>query len=230
MVDRLAVFALIVGRTSMYGPARAFGEWALGLSALMLLLSGCAGMSQKECTAADWRTVGYEDGVNGYAGGRIAQYRTACAKYGVTPDLARYQSGREQGLREFCRASNGYRIGAAGGSYGGVCPDDLEAPFLSAFNAGHELYTLVARVSNTDAQLNAKRNELSGIEHGIVAGSAAVVSDGTTSEQRAQALVDTAQMAEQAGRLRAEIRQLEMDRATYERDLEDYRSRVRPIT
>src|SRR5882757_8061015 len=56
--------------------------------------------------------------------------------------------------------------------------------------------------------------------------SAAVVSDGTTSEQRAQALVDTAQMAEQAGRLREEIHQLEADRVNYERDLEDYRSRV----
>jgi len=214
----------------MYSASHALRKRVLGLSALILLLSGCAGMSQKECTATDWRTVGYEDGVNGYAGGRIAQYRTACAKYGVTPDLALYQAGREQGLREFCRPANGYRIGEAGGSYGGVCPSDLEGPFLSAFNAGRELYTLEARVSNTDAQLDAKRRELSGVEHGIVASSAAVVSDGTTGEQRAQALVDTAQMAEQAGRLREEIRQLEVDRTNYERDLEDYRSRLRPIS
>ncbi|MDB6009131.1 MAG: hypothetical protein JWL65_1381, partial [Gammaproteobacteria bacterium] len=102
--------------------------------------------------------------------------------------------------------------------------------FLSAFNVGHELYTLQARVWNTDAQMDARRRELSGIEHGIVGRSAAVVSDGTTSEQRAQALVDTAQMAEQAGRLREEIHQLEADRVNYERDLEDYRSRVHPIT
>jgi len=205
-------------------------NWASGLCSLTLLLSGCAGMSQKECTVADWRTVGYEDGVNGYAGARIAEYRTACAKYGVTPDLAQYQSGREQGLREFCRPTNGYRIGAAGGSYGGVCPDDLEGPFIAAFNAGHELYTLQARVWNADSQLDAKRRELSGIEHDIVASSASVVGNATTGEQRAQALIDTAQMAEQAGRLRGEIQQLESDRATYERELEAYRSTPRPIT
>lgn len=197
---------------------------------LTLLASGCASMSQQECAATDWQTVGYEDGVNGYSGGRIAHYRTACSKYGVAPDLARYQSGREQGLREFCRPANGYRLGVNGGSYGGVCPNDLEAPFVSAFNAGHELYTLQARVWNADAQLDAKRRELSGIEHGIVANSAPVVSDQTTSEQRAQALVDTAQMAERVGRLREEIHQLDADRVNYERDLEEYRSRVRPIT
>jgi hypothetical protein len=214
----------------MYSAAHALRKWSLGLSVLTLLASGCASMSQQECAATDWQTVGYEDGVNGYSGGRIAHYRTACSKYGVAPDLARYQAGREQGLREFCRPANGYRLGAAGGGYGGVCPTDLEAPFMSAFNAGHEIYTLEARVWNADAQLDAKRRELSGIEHGIVGSSVAVVSDGATSEQRAQALVDTAQMAEQAGRLRGEIHQLEADRVNYERDLEDYRSRVRPIT
>jgi hypothetical protein len=214
----------------MYSPARSLREFGVGVSLVALLMSGCAGMSQKECAAADWQTVGYEDGVNGYSGGRIGQYRTACAKYGVTPDLARYQAGREQGLREFCRPANGYRIGTAGGSYAAACPADLEPAFLSAFNAGHELYSLQARVWNADAQLDAKRRELAGLEHGIAAASTAVVSDGTTGDQRVQALVDTAQMAEQVGRLRQQIQQLESDRVNYERDLEDYRSRVPPIS
>src|SRR5882757_4069724 len=144
----------------MYSAAHALRKWSLGLSVLTVLASGCASMSQQECAATDWQTVGYEDGVNGYSGGRIARYRTACSKYGVAPDLARYQAGREQGLREFCRSANGYRLGAAGGSYRSVCPNDLEAPFLSAFNAGHELYTLQARVWSTDAQLDARRREL----------------------------------------------------------------------
>lgn len=214
----------------MHSAAHTAPKGSFGLLVLTLLASGCASMSRQECAVADWQTVGYEDGVNGYSGGRIAQYRTACSKYGVAPDLARYQTGREQGLREFCRPANGYRIGAAGGSYYGVCPSDIEAPFLAAFSAGHELHTLEARVWNADAQLDAKRRELSGIEHGIAASSVAVMSDGTTSEQRAQALVDTAQMAEQVGRLQEEIHQLEVDRVNYERNLEDYRSRVQPIT
>jgi hypothetical protein len=51
-------------------------------------LSGCNSMSAQECLATDWRTVGYEDGVNGYAGDRIGRYRNACSEHGVTPNLA----------------------------------------------------------------------------------------------------------------------------------------------
>ena len=48
--------------------------------------------------ATDWRTVGYQDGVNGFAGDRIGRYRNACSEHGVTPDLTQYQAGRDQGL------------------------------------------------------------------------------------------------------------------------------------
>ena len=40
-------------------------------------LSGCSSMSANECLATDWRTVGYEDGVAGYSGNRVGQYRKA---------------------------------------------------------------------------------------------------------------------------------------------------------
>src|SRR5690242_16916844 len=105
------------------------------LSALVLLValatSGCSTMSKDECLAVNWRTVGYEDGVAGYSGDRISQHRKACAKYGVQTDLGQYQDGRAQGLREYCKPSNGYRIGSLGGSYGGVCPADMEDNFVN---------------------------------------------------------------------------------------------------
>jgi len=43
-------------------------------------------------------------------------------------------------------------------------------------------------------------------------------------------VVDTAQLAERAGRLQEEIRQLEEERVRYENDLEAYRSTQPPIT
>jgi len=202
-----------------------------GASAVLLLvLGGCASMSKNECLTVDWRTVGYEDGVAGYPGDRIAQHRKDCAKYGVTTDLGLYQQGREQGLQEYCQPSNGYRIGAQGGGYAGVCPANLEPAFAAAFGSGHQLYSLEARVSNTVNQINYKRQELDRIEHGIVSNAAAVVSSDSTSQDRADAVVDTAQLAERAGHLKAEIRQLEEDRVRYERDLEAYRSTQQPIT
>src|SRR5215470_12711004 len=116
------------------------------LALVALATSGCASMSKDECLAMD---------------------RKACAKYGVRSDLDLYQAGRAQGLREYCKPANGYRLGSNGASYDGVCPADLERDFLSAYDAGQQFYTLQARVSDARAQLGAKRRELDRVQHGI---------------------------------------------------------------
>jgi hypothetical protein len=186
-------------------------------------------MNKEECLAVDWRTVGYEDGVAGYSGDRISQHRKACAKYGVQTDLDQYQSGRARGLREYCKPANGYRIGARGGSYGGVCPADMEDGFVSAFGVGHQLYTLGARASESRSQLASKRRELERAEHGIVESTAKAVSKDTSKEERADAVADTAELAERAGRLKEEIRQLERDTVRFEHEYEEYRANTPPI-
>ncbi|HEX2493114.1 MAG TPA: DUF2799 domain-containing protein [Steroidobacter sp.] len=189
---------------------------------IALLASGCASMNQDECRAADWRTIGFEDGVAGRSGDRIAQYRKACAKHGVAPDLTLYQGGREEGLREYCRPANGFRLGAQGGGYGGICPADLDDAFVSAYESGRQLYTLQTRVSNAVYQLDAKRHELHGAEEDIVKRSALAISSDATAEERAQAVVEVKRLSEHVGRLKTEIRQLEEDRVRYEHDLENY--------
>lgn len=193
---------------------------------LGLLCSGCATMNEAECLTVDWRTVGFEDGVAGYSGDRIGQHREACAKHGVTPDLAAYQSGREAGLEEYCQPANGFRLGSRGASYGGVCPAELGVAFSDAYSSGRQLYTLEARVSTTHSQLNSKRRELDRLQDEILRKTAIIVRSDSTAEERAQAALDTKQMAERTGRLKAEIAQLERDQVEYERDLEDYRATV----
>jgi len=192
---------------------------------IALATSGCASMSKEECLAMDWRTIGYEDGVAGYSGDRIATHRKACAKYGVRSDLDLYQAGRAQGLREYCRPTNGYRLGSGGATYRGVCPANLEGDFLRAFEAGQQLYTLQARVADAKAQLGAKRRELDRVQHGIAANAITAMSSETSKQQLADAVIDTAQLAERAGRLKEEIRRLEGDTVRYERDLDDYLAR-----
>jgi Protein of unknown function (DUF2799) len=186
-------------------------------------------MSKDECLAIDWRTIGYEDGVDGYPGDHIAQHRKACAKYGVRADLDLYQDGRRQGLREFCQPINGYHLGARGGSYGGVCPVELERPFLAAFDAGHELHVLTSRVYAAEAELNSKRRELARVEHGIIENSAAAVSADAAADQRAHAVLDAAQLAEKAGRLKVEIEQLTQENARCQGDLDAYRANHPPM-
>ena len=191
---------------------------------LLLALSGCATMDRDECLTVDWRTVGFEDGVAGYSGDRIGQHRKACAKHGVTPDLAAYQAGREEGLREYCVPANGFRLGSQGGGYGGLCPADLEPAFATAYESGRQLYTLQARLSGVTHEIDSKRRALQTAESNIVTRSAVAISSDANTEERAQAVVDVKQLGERVGRLKSEIRQLEEDRVHYERDLEDYRA------
>ncbi len=187
-------------------------------------------MSKDECLAVDWRTIGYEDGVAGYPGDHIAQHRKACAKFGVRADLQQYQDGRRQGLREYCQPINGYHLGVRGGSYGGVCPAEMEHSFLAAYDSGHELYVLTARVSGAEAELDAKRRELARIEHGIVETSVEAVSNDAGVDQRAHAVLDAAQLAERAGRLKVEIQQLSEDTIRYQNDLDAYRASHPPMS
>ncbi len=187
-------------------------------------LSGCATMDEDECRTADWRTIGYEDGVAGYAGDRIGEHREACAEHGVAPDLAAYLSGRDEGLREYCRPQNGFRVGSSGDGYSGSCPADLESEFMAAYDSGRHLHTLQSRVSNAHNQLDSKRRDLNKTEDDIVKNSALAIASDATAEERAAAIIDVKQLAERVGRLKSEIRQLERDCVVYERDLEDYRA------
>lgn len=194
----------------------------LASALLLLALPGCATMDKSECLTVDWRTVGYEDGVNGHSGDRIAQHRRACAKHGVAPDLEAYRSGREQGLREFCQPENGYLLGTRGAAYSGSCPVDLKDDFASAYDEGFELYSLRARVANAANELEASRRELAQAEQDLVALSALILDRETDNVARAQALLDAKNLAERQGQLRARIPQLEADRLAYQRELDNY--------
>ncbi len=181
-------------------------------------------MSANECMATDWRTVGYEDGVVGYSGNRIGQYRKSCGKHGISPDLAEYQAGREQGLREFCKPLNGFRIGSRGNGYNGVCPADLDADFVDAYQTGRQLHTLRSRVGSTAAEIDSMRAEMDSIDAGLVSVAAQILDTSITNEQRAQLLVDSKHMAERKGEIKARIPQLEDDLLIYRRELDDYRA------
>jgi len=189
-----------------------------------LVLGACSTMSAKECGVLDWHSVGYEDGVAGLPGNHIARYREACGKYGVGTDLAAYQAGRESGLQEYCQPANGFRVGARGDEYQGVCPAPVEREFLGAYESGHELYTLEWRASNMASQLAGKRHEHDRIEQDMVSNAAVIVSADSSVEDRAHALVEATQLAERKARVEEEIGQLEQDQARSQRDLAGYRA------
>jgi hypothetical protein len=197
------------------------------LTALLLLTSGCATLNESECRSVDWQIIGYEDGGRGNALERIGQHRKACAKYGIAPDLAAYQRGRDAGLREYCRPTNGFRAGIAGRSYSGVCPVDLEEAFVEAYESGHHLYELRARVTDIENRIEGKNAELERTKEELAKTSAAIIGSDSTPERRAQALMDAKHLAEDVGRLKSEIEQLQVERASSESDVESYRATLR---
>ena len=196
---------------------------AVGIVTGMLTIAGCASMSESECMASDWRMVGYEDGVVGYSGDRIGRYRKACAEHGVTPDLAEYQLGRDEGLREFCKPLNGFHIGTRGAGYTGVCPAELDQAFLDAYQSGRQLYTLRARVDSTAQQISSMRSELDRIDTDLANVAVQILDTSITKEHRAQLLVDSKQLAERKGEIKARIPQLEHDLIEYRHELDEYR-------
>ncbi len=189
-----------------------------------LLLGACAAkMSKDECRTVDWRTVGYEDGVAGQPGDRIGEHRRACAEYGVTPDLNAYLAGRTAGLREYCQPHNGYRAGANGYTYFDTCPAELAEAFEIAYDEGRALYVRERRVTDTEEQIEDKRREIRRLEDRVAESAFDVIDTTATAEERTQAVLDTKQAAERIGRLKAEITELEKERARYQAELDAYR-------
>ena len=192
-----------------------------------LLLGACAAkMSKDECRTVDWRTVGYEDGVAGQPGDRIGEHRRACAEYGVTPDLNAYLAGRTAGLREYCQPHNGYRAGANGYTYFDTCPAELAEAFEKAYDEGRALYVRERRVIDTEEQIEDKRREIRRLEDRVAESAFDVIDTASTAEERTQAVLDTKQAAERIGRLKAEITELEKERARYQAELDAYRQTV----
>jgi hypothetical protein len=202
---------------------------ALLVVACTLLVGACASkMSKDECRTVDWRTIGYEDGVAGQPGDRIGAHRRACAEHGVTPDLNAYLAGREAGLREYCQPHNGYRAGANGYTYYDTCPADLAPAFEQAYDEGRALYVRERRVADADERIEDRRREIRRLEDRVAESAFDVIDAKATPEQRTQGVLDTKQAAERIGRLKAEISELEKERARYQAELDAYRATVAP--
>ena len=188
----------------------------------LIALSGCASMSADECAVSDWRAIGFVDGSQGYTSDRLGNHRKACAKHGMAPNFDDYQSGRSEGLRQYCQPSRGFNSGANGQRYNGVCPSDLEPDFVTAFNSGHRLYTLRASVNSTNHQLNSRRSELERNEDRTISAGIGLVSQETTTENRILLLAELKDLSERKGQLETEIVALIEDRVVFEQQLAEY--------
>jgi len=189
-----------------------FGRRVPTLVAFAVLASGCAsGLSRDECNTADWRTIGYEDGVQGRSEARISGHRKACARHGVGLNLETYRSGWNEGIGRYCQAGNGYHQGRRGKSYSGVCPAQMEADFLQAYRAGRELYDLEVGVQRTARKLRHKRKRLAAIEVDMRDTGIELVTTGVTTERRVILLDELRKLEQERAATKAQIPLLEAE-------------------
>ena len=192
----------------------------LAIPVVLVLLHGCATLDKDECMLADWRLIGYQDGVAGKSAAQVGEYREDCAKHAVVPDLNAYRAGRQQGLQEYCTASNGFRLGNAGHGFTTVCPGALEGIFRDGYNSGRELYLARSAVNRTHSHINQRKQTLSNLEDNRAQKLSDLVADGLKSDQRVMILYELSELQQEMNSVEEEIADLEYDLANQQARLD----------
>ena len=158
--------------------------------------------------AADWRTIGYEDGLHGLPADRIGAHREACAKHQVTPNLAAYSEGRERGLHEYCQAKNGFRAGINGYTYANVCSGAAEAAFVDSYRYGRQIHDAWAELRSTQARLRGARRRMAQTEAAMANVTAELVLAKVPTDRRAWLATELVRLTQERTDLLGAVDQL----------------------
>jgi hypothetical protein len=189
-------------------PSRTLAICATG-ALVAALLGGCStGMGRDECVAADWRTIGYEDGLHGLPADRIGVHRAACAKHQITPNLAAYSEGRERGLREYCQPKNGFRAGINGYAYANVCSGAAEAAFVDSYRYGRQIHDARTELRGTQARLRGAREGVAQTEAAMANVTAELVQPKVPTDRRAWLATELVRLTQERTDLLVRIDQL----------------------
>lgn len=173
-----------------------------------LVVTSCSTLSKDECKTANWQTIGYEDGSRGYKASRIGQHRSACAEYGIQPDLTTYNKGREEGLHHYCTANTAYNKGLSGYLYNGVCAGYNEREFLDAFNYGQTIYKSKRKLSNLKTKYSQDENYIARLESELHEKEDWLVSGKLSKVKALIILNETKEIAEKLGRAKSNLQLL----------------------
>jgi len=203
------------------------------LVVLALLQSACAGkssVSENQCAAGDWQTLGYRDGVNGYQSSRLLDHQDACMEHDIVPDRTDYIVGWEQGVREYCEPNNGFSVGERGWQHNNVCPADMRADFLRAWKEGRSLYQARADVANLTYELDRKTDRLAEVRSQIVSTAAAQLNGELTAAQRIELATRVQRLYDERQRLKSEIPDVEAELAIKSRELDRLSQTLAAVT
>ena len=190
----------------------------------LLGLTGCASLSESQCVANDWETIGYRDGLAGTEGSSaLMRYMDACMKHGVSPDRNAYLAGWEDGVDQYCQPANGFNLGERGAGFSNVCPARLQSAFQAAYQDGRRLYLAASEVREIANAISTRERRLDEIKSELAAIAGGMLDGESTAADRAQMLLTAKDLGEEQGRLSAEIEELEAEMAVKSERLEDLR-------
>lgn len=195
------------------------------LTSITLLVSACSTMNKNECLNADWRTIGYGDGARGYKASRIGQHRSACAEYGVRPNLNAYNSGRQQGLGQYCTPTTGYNRGLSGYRYNGVCSGQNERDFVEALNYGLAVYKEVRILNNLKSKYRDEKKYIRKLEKELHFKEEQIISGRLSKVKALMLLNETKDLAEELGKAKSNLNNLDYDINNQARRVSDMKHR-----
>jgi len=193
---------------------------------ILLTISGCATLSESQCVASDWQTVGYRDGMNGTHHAQLLKHQNACVKHGVTPDRTAYMDGWNDGVVQYCQPDNGFAAGERGAAYANVCPDYLKDAFYAAYQDGRQLHLAQVEINDMNRAISQKAHGLEHLKKEISATEALLIEGDLTSLERRELLDETKELAKEQGQLETEIEALKIDVAVKTERLANLRHKL----
>lgn len=115
--------------------------------AVVVTMTGCATITRDQCSNLNPRSQGYADGQKGRTTEAMDKTMRTCQsgdRMGSIQDVSvfknEYLKAYQEGLKQYCTPENGERVGLLGEDYYGVCPKEVEAPFLKEYLYALKIY------------------------------------------------------------------------------------------
>lgn len=132
----------------------------------LLQLAACSTLSTEECINGNWQAIGFADGAAGREATYLKNHNKACSKVGITANYSLWEQGRQQGLKQYCTATNAYQIGRRGTLISPVCAAEI-TPKLERINAdGRKFYSLNKQLAIEQDRLETYREQYNQLRNG----------------------------------------------------------------
>ncbi len=129
----------------------------------LLLLVGCATLSEDECKGGDWYEIGRSDGADGRKFDFILQHAKACNKFDIKPIASEWRRGRDAGLPLYCTPVRAHAEGKRGKHLSPVCPVSQQARLERANERGLTYHRIRQHINETQRRISHLNTEIASL-------------------------------------------------------------------